>query len=312
MNTIEIPIRNSDKLIFSAFANNETANTGVNIKNIAARRDIYYKNIVVALVSAKKNNPTCDVALVSNQDVPPQYNDVLSRNNIIVINCPFESFRFADDYPWALAYYKLCALKKVLDFGYDHYLMIDSDVFVQNDIKMLWNWTSDYLVMFDTGETTERWQNEMHLFLNNNTFVTHWGGEFIAGSKKILKTFIALCEAVYNKMTEISFKTIHGDEFIESIAILNNDIRIKHADMFMYRFWTRTDYRVKTVLPVGGISVLHVPAEKEHGMLEIYKYLSSNDRIPSQKRAQRMLHVHTPTISVRIKLLLDRVINILK
>ncbi len=299
-------------LIFSAFAHLDNTSSGVNIRNTTNRRDIYYRNIVVALVSAKRNNPDCDVALVSNQDVPSEYLIILSGNNVRVVFCSFDSFRFKGDYPWALAYYKLCAFQKVLGFEYANYLMIDSDVFVQNSISMLWNWTPDYLVMFDTSETTQRWQNEMHAYLGNKTYVTHWGGEFIAGSHEIMQNFIEICGCIFNNMQKKNFTTIHGDEFIESIAIHTSNIKVKHAGLFMYRFWTRTDYRVQTVLPVGGISVLHVPAEKEYGMLKIFKYISLKGTIPSQRKVQRILHLHSPAFFVVIKRSLIRFKSLLK
>lgn len=288
-------------LIFVAFANSDEANTSVNIKKGSDSSDIYYKNAVVALISAKRNNPDCDVAFVTNHTVPSQYLILLSQNDIFCIDCQFTLFRFKDDYPWCLAYYKLCALKRVLELNYDNYLMIDSDVFVQNNISMLWNWLPYYLVMSDTNETTEKWQNEMHRYLGNQIFIPHWGGEFIAGSHTILSRFVNVCESIQRQMIERDFTTIHGDEFIESLAIHLGDFKMKHAGMFVYRFWTRTDYRVKTVLPKGGISVLHVPAEKEYGMLNIYKYILSKNKIPSQWQAQKMLHLHHPSLSVVMK-----------
>lgn len=308
-----MPISKSENrkksLIFVAFANSDEANTSVNIKNDSDRRAIYYKNAVVALISAKRNNPDCDVAFVTNHAVPSQYMNLLTENGILSIDCPFTSFRFKDDYPWCLAYYKLCALKEVLELNYDDYLMIDSDVFVQNNISMLWNWTPDYLVMSDTDETTEKWQNEMHSYLGNQISIPHWGGEFIAGSHAILSRFVNVCELICGQMIERNFTTIHGDEFIESIAIHTGDFNMKHAGMFVYRFWTRTSYRVKTVLPKGGISVLHVPAEKEYGMLGIYKYILSKNKIPSQRKAQKMLHLHHPSLPVAMKRLLMKLRN---
>lgn len=291
----------SKSLIFVAFAHNEDANTSVNIKNHADRSAIYYKNAMVALISAKKNNPDCDVAFVTNHPVPLQYQNLMRQNDIMHLDCQFTSFRFQDDYPWCLAYYKLCVMKRVLELKYGNYLMIDSDVFVQNNISMLWNWTRDYLVISDTNETTERWQNEMHRYLSNSTFIPHWGGEFIGASHAILERFVRECEKIFIGMNATDFVTIHGDEFIESLAIYLNDFKVKHAGMFVHRFWTRTNYRVKTVLPQGGISVLHVPAEKEYGMLKIYNYIIAKNRIPSQRKAQKMLHLHHPSFNVATK-----------
>lgn len=300
----EVMNSNRKRLIFSAYANLDNANTSVNISNNKERCSIYYRNIVVALTSAKVNNFNCDVALVTNQNIPEEYLSILSRYEILIINCAFDSFYFKGDYAWTLAFYKLCAYTKVLSFDYDDYLMIDSDVFVQNSLNMLWNWTPDYLVMMDTDETTERWQNELHSYLETSTYVTHWGGEFIAGSKSIISHFIGKCKVIFDDMLAKDFTTIHGDEFIESVVIYLNHFRVKHAGMFVYRFWTRTDYRVKTTLPKGGISVLHVPAEKEYGMLNLYRYIVRYNSVPKQHLAQKILHLHGPSFNVAIKRIL--------
>lgn len=135
------------------------------------------------------------------------------------------------------------------------------------------------------------------------------GGEFIGASHAILNKFIRSCEDILTKMIATDFVTIHGDEFIESLAIHLDNFNVKHAGMFVHRFWTRTNYRTKTVLPKGGISVLHVPAEKEYGMLKIYDYIISKNRIPSQRKAQKMLHLLHASFKVAIKRFLMRLRN---
>ena len=83
-------------LIFSAFATldgfreNADANRG---------RQVYYRCIVVALVSAKQQNPDCEVALITNDPLPAPFDQQLARAGVTIYQCPFDRFRFGADLP---------------------------------------------------------------------------------------------------------------------------------------------------------------------------------------------------------------------
>lgn len=119
-------------LILIPYGNKEAYNTGVNLKSSDNRLEVYLKNFCVACVSAKQNaGQSSDVALVTNIDVPNPYREILGDNDIKVIKVDFDDFNFGENYMWALAFYKLCALKHVLlETNYDYYAYLDSDVYV--------------------------------------------------------------------------------------------------------------------------------------------------------------------------------------
>ena len=56
--------------------------------------EVFYRCIVVSLVSAKQKNQNCDAALVTNTAVPEPYAAQLSQAGIRVIACPFDNYRF--------------------------------------------------------------------------------------------------------------------------------------------------------------------------------------------------------------------------
>ena len=116
-------------LIFTAFATLEGYREGSNA-NLGS--EVFYRCIVVSLVSAKQKNQNCDAALVTNTAVPEPYAAQLSQAGIRVIACPFDNYRFEADLDWSLAYYKLCAMQYLLETEhYENYLMLDSDTFTQ-------------------------------------------------------------------------------------------------------------------------------------------------------------------------------------
>ena len=123
-------------LIFTAFATLEGYREGSNA-NLGS--EVFYRCIVVSLVSAKQKNQNCDAALVTNTAVPEPYAAQLSQAGIRVIACPFDNYRFEADLDWSLAYYKLCAMQYLLETEhYENYLMLDSDTFTQRGYQDIW------------------------------------------------------------------------------------------------------------------------------------------------------------------------------
>ena len=96
-------------LIFTAFATLEGYREGSNA-NLGS--EVFYRCIVVSLVSAKQKNQNCDAALVTNTAVPEPYAAQLSQAGIRVIACPFDNYRFeADlDCPWRITSCAPCSI----------------------------------------------------------------------------------------------------------------------------------------------------------------------------------------------------------
>ena len=133
-------------LIFSAFATlagyreNADANRGT-----AA----YYRCLVVALASAKAQNPGCCVALVTNAPVPAPFDAQLAAAGCEVWACPFDTFRYPADLPWSLAFYKLCALGWVLENkGFDRLAMVDCDTYTQYPLDDLFREAAEAVLLY--------------------------------------------------------------------------------------------------------------------------------------------------------------------
>jgi hypothetical protein len=143
-------------LIFTAFATLEGYREGSNA-NLGS--EVFYRCIVVSLVSAKQKNQNCDAALVTNTAVPEPYAAQLSQAGIRVIACPFDNYRFEADLDWSLAYYKLCAMQYLLETEhYENYLMLDSDTFTQRGYQDIWREAAEaaYDAEVDTAREEER------------------------------------------------------------------------------------------------------------------------------------------------------------
>ena len=101
-----------ENLIFGAFATLDGYREG-DAANLG--RTVYDRCTVVALCSAKAQNPACTVALLTNAPVPEPFRSQLTQGGVEIWDCPFTTYRVPADTNWALAYYKLCAMAWVLE-----------------------------------------------------------------------------------------------------------------------------------------------------------------------------------------------------
>ena len=101
-----------EDLIFGAFATLDGYREG-DAANLG--RTVYDRCTVVALCSAKAQNPACTVALLTNAPVPEPFRSQLTQGGVEIWDCPFTTYRVSADTNWALAYYKLCAMAWVLE-----------------------------------------------------------------------------------------------------------------------------------------------------------------------------------------------------
>ena len=204
-------------LIFTAFATLEGYREGSNA-NLGS--EVFYRCIVVSLVSAKQKNQNCDAALVTNTAVPEPYAAQLSRAGIRVIACPFDNYRFEADLDWSLAYYKLCAMQYLLETEhYENYLMLDSDTFTQRGYQDIWREAAEAVLLYQVPHAAsqpmaarishtydELWpEGAPHV-------LTHFGGEFVAGSTARLQDFMAECRNVFDRMQQTGVRSQDGDD----------------------------------------------------------------------------------------------------
>ncbi len=291
-------------LFFVPFAFDEKKMTGVNVTSNALK--VYLKNLCVSLISAKKTNPNIDVALVSNVSIPAEYEKLLLENQVLIYTEPFDAFAFANDYPWCLAYYKLCALEKmVTKYDYDNYIYTDADVFVQKSLDKVFLELRDNILMYDInhGLYVRDYVQIMEEFnrFGVDTYITHYGGEFFGASRENARLFAQQCKAIFDEMQSRNFVTAKGDEFISTIAAHRLRGMVKNAGAYIYRFWTGDFYLVSTCYKYNEIAILHLPAEKQDGMLKLYNYFVKHNAFPSKEKVHKICHLTHQPLKARIR-----------
>ena len=302
-------------LIFIPFAFKTGVKTGANIHKKENGVDIYCKNLCVSLVSAKRQNPNDDVALVTNLDIPKDYEAILSKNNIMTIKIPFDEFVFDKDYKWGLAFYKLCALSHIVrEYDYDNYAYMDADTYVQRSFENIWKECEYSILMYDINyglhiKDYGRICAQLKDFDEKLTYPTQYGGEFFAANRKSATQFSEECMRVYKQMIERKFVTTMGDEFIATVAANNMKKDMKNAGAYIFRFWTGSFRYISTCYEQNAIAILHVPDEKEGGMVKLYdKYIRKGKTVKREK-VHKILHLKHRKTKTFIKNLMGKYIR---
>lgn len=281
-------------LIFSAFATlagykeGDAANLG---------RTTYDRCTVVALCSAKAQNPGCTVALVTNTAVPQPFLGQLQAAGVEIYDCPFASFGFGAHANWALAYYKLCALDFVLQQKtFERYLMLDVDTYTQYPFDDLWREADDAVLMYAVPHAASQpmaaaisaHYNLLYPAAAPHT-LTHFGGEFICGSRAVLQGLMALCHEVYDKMQAADCTPKEGDEAIWSAAAYLSGkagAPVRPANAYVMRYWLGGRfYYVSTNYCLDPVCTLHLPgAAKDRQLPLIYRYYAKHGAFPPAGR----------------------------
>mgnify|MGYP000047784150 FL=1 len=135
-----------ENLIFGAFATLDGYREG-DAANLG--RTVYDRCTVVALCSAKAQNPACTVALLTNAPVPEPFRSQLTQGGVDIWDCPFTTYRVPADTNWALAYYKLCAMAWVLENrDFARAAMLDLDTFTQRPLDDLWRECDEAVLLY--------------------------------------------------------------------------------------------------------------------------------------------------------------------
>ena len=253
---------------------------------------IYLKNACVALISAKHYNPESNVALATNMEkekIDNEFISLLEKNDIEILYIPYDSFKFSKEYTWSLAFYKLCVLDHLCNMDYENICYMDTDVFVQGSMNSIWKECTQHIMLYDTGHGLDipsyvRFIDEVEKFTGKRQLITHWVGEFVATSKENAMKLCDECKNIYNKMLEKDFKSAIGDEFILSLAANNLGVLVKNASAYTQRLSTYPNFRcVSTRYKYDRLTVLHLPAEKNVGMIKMYNRYISKSIVPKDK-----------------------------
>lgn len=287
-----------ENLIFGAFATLEGYREG-DAANLG--RAVYDRCTVVALCSAKAQNPTCTVALVTNAPPPQPYLGQLTASGVEIWDCPFDTFRVPADTNWALAYYKLCAMDWVLthrDFA--RAAMVDLDTYSQYPLDDLWREADEAVLLYQVPHAASQGMaqaiSQMYDAVTPQGAphtLTHFGGELVAGSKARLQVFLQQCRAYFAALQQAAITPKEGDEAIwcgAAYRSLQEGQPVRAANAYIFRYWLGGRfYFVSTNYVLDPVCILHLPgAAKDRQLKLIYRRYTKNGSFPTPAKVHRL------------------------
>ncbi len=269
---------------------------------------------------SKKYNPESDCALVTNlsdDEIPAEIHEIFTRENIKIFHFPFDEFRFDNNTPWGLAFYKLCALSHVLrETDYKNFLYLDSDVYIQASLNSIWQELQENILLYDINEGLNTpsylaMLEQTRKFTPDKKFITRYGGEFVAANRENAGKFISEARKIFNAIKDSGQVVTGGDEVIIAMTADKLKNLIRNAGSYIFRFWTGSFRLVSNCYKSNPVAILHMPSEKTRGLIKIYdKYIKKN-KLPPNKRVWKICKL-SGSIKLVIFLLLCKIRDFLR
>lgn len=304
-----------NNLIVFAFAFKEGYNTSIQLAKTADSHttQMYLQNLFVASVSAVRNNPEDTCLIAVNEPLSEEWVKRFESEGVSVRVVPFTSYVIPKEFPWSLAFFKLCVLDTLVKEGkYDHYLLLDADTYTTKSYKEMWQESDFGVCLYPLGhdfshpdrEIIRRDFVKLYPQEAKTLPITHYGGEYVCGSRANLELFLAKCAEIFGKVEATGFQVENkiGDESVWSIAasLLGESLPIIAGTPYLFRFWTEDFYLTSTLTVSNPVCIWHLPQEKPTGMLRLYRYYMQKKTFPNVYLASKMVGMRKPTRPMNI------------
>lgn len=285
------------KVIANAIFKASDNYTGVNVTTSPEKNlNLYLKNSIVSLYSAKQFNPDAEVVLILNYDLNEFEQNLFSKFGIKTIKLKEQIFKFPNNFKWGPAFFKLDALNYLSKF-YDLICVLDSDTIIVDDCSYMWKESEESLLVYDIDYSLESPKRQLTIrvakdYFSINKNINHWGGEIVVGTQNNIKIIINECKDIYKQLINSLDKIENGfgQEALLSIAIEKSSIDIERANKYCMRYWTRRYYLVDT--NYNNIPIWHLPAEKDSGLLKVYNLLIKKGKLPKKSYLSKKLFLY--------------------
>jgi len=75
---------------------------------------------------------------------------------------------------------------------------------------------------------------------------------------------------------------------------------IKNAGAYIFRFWTGSFYLVSTCYTCNEVAILHLPSEKERGLVKLFDIFYKKHSFPRKERVHKILHLTRKPLKYQI------------
>lgn len=268
------------------------------VKSVDNAMNVYLKNAIIALVSAKIQNPEAVCILNCNFEISAHLRKVAERAQIEIHAVPYGAYMSNEAFPWAITQYKYDSMEHVVGLMEDDDTMVllDTDTVCVHSLREVFEESRYGLILYAVyhGYHQEKRQsiirNYQKIFGLEHADLVHYGGEFFAGNKVQLQSFLNYCKEVVLKAKGREELDPWDDEHVLSIVaehFLKN--KVYQGSSYICRYWTNQFYLVSTNYYYNPVSIWHLPAEKNYGMLTLYEYYEKHHCLPDKKQMAKIM-----------------------
>lgn len=266
------------------------------VVSVDSAMETYLKNSFVCLYSIKKHNPNIECILFLNFDLSEEWSKRFRDNSIRTEFVEFGNFKIREKYDWGIVQYRYDVMEWLVNnlSDNDSVIMLDTDVVCVGSLKDAFEEIKWRVLLFDVNHSKSIVDrnniiiNYLKIFPDEtHCELIHWGGEFIGAKIIMLRQLFEACKFVILQAAQVSDLVNFNDEHITSIAVYRNwnKIPVNNANAYLYRYWTGLKfYLVSTNWYYNKVILWHVPAEKNAGILWLYKKIIKTRGMPAESR----------------------------
>lgn len=250
-------------------------------------QEIYWKNLIVMYASARKNNPEAKLVLFTNIDPPTQIiRETLNKIEVSVVILNYKSKPQKNNWEsWQSTFYIIDAFESIKEKmeKNDTVIFLDLDCIVVKSLKpMLKVLEKDKLLKYELDYSESHMLHGINRLgiMNMIEYATgtkldsvpkYFGGELygVSGKNNAECLYKNLKEAweLAQKSEQITF---HTEEHLFNYIFGKLGNQNGNANGYIKRLWTAYNYRNIEEKDID-LAIWHLPSEKKHGMLDIYK-----------------------------------------
>lgn len=273
---------------------------GKAVKDVEDAMNVYVKNAIVSLASAKMTTPDAVCMLNCNFEISDELRRVAEAADVEIHHVPFGQYESNEKFPWAITQYKFDSLHYTLNLMNDEDCMIllDTDTVCIRCLDEIFREAkTDSLIMYIADHSyihkrrQEMIQNYRKMFGTEKDNLVLYGGEFYAGTKKVLEELLEICGKVIDVAREkLTDEDLWDDEHVLAIAIEEFwNQKVYSAGAYISRYWTNKFYKVSTDYYYDAVNIWHLPAEKSYGMIVLYEYFEKHHCFPDVKKMAKIM-----------------------
>lgn len=267
---------------------------GAGARNVRSAMDVYVKNAIVSLASAKIWNPEAVCILNCNFEFSPELKKTAEQAGIQIHRVPYGKYKSREEFSWAITQYKFDSMDymvhQIMENG-DCMILLDTDTVCVQNLDEIFEEAENALILYPIshGYFHERRhsmiRNYRKLYGDDQRNLVHYGGEFFAGSREELDRLLESCAQIIEKARKNEELEPWDDEHILSMAVEQElKQRVYPANAYINRYWTNRFYLVSTNYFHDPVKIWHLPAEKNYGMIVLFEYFQKHGCFPEVKQ----------------------------